>query len=109
MKVSVRAGHILSPSLRPSAVGRATELCPALPETFLSLQGDLTIIPGKNINICYMHELTKWWSMRPKPCLCAPDDWLSDEYVSLMAAVLHCISHQVMSVVHHFAIEWWQG
>ena len=42
MKVSVRAGHILSPSLWPSAVGRATELCPALPETFLSLQGDLT-------------------------------------------------------------------
>ena len=42
MKVSVRAGHILSPSLRPPAVGRATELCPALSETFLSLQGDLT-------------------------------------------------------------------
>merc|ERR1712051_264146 len=52
---------------------------------------------------------TKWWGVRPKPCLCASDDWLSDEYVSLMAAVLHCISHQVMSVVHHFAIEWWQG
>ena len=31
---SVRAGHILSPSLRPAAVGRATELCPALWETF---------------------------------------------------------------------------
>ena len=29
MKVSVRAGHILSPSLRPAAVGRATEMpCP---------------------------------------------------------------------------------
>ena len=42
MKVSVRAEHILSPSLQPLAVGRATELCPALPETFLSLQGDLT-------------------------------------------------------------------
>ena len=26
----------------PYVVGRATELCPALPETFLSLQGDLT-------------------------------------------------------------------
>ena len=72
-------------------------------------KGNWFIIPGKNINICYMHELTKWWGVRPKPCLCAPDDWLSDEYVSLMAAVLHCISHQVMSVVHHFAIEWWQG
>ena len=34
MKVSVRAGHILSPSLWPAAVGRATELCPALSETF---------------------------------------------------------------------------
>ena len=44
MKASIRAGHILSPSLQPSAVGRATELCPAIPETFLSLQGDLTIL-----------------------------------------------------------------
>lgn len=52
---------------------------------------------------------TKWWGVRPKPCLCASDDRLSNEYVSLMAAVLHCISHQVMSVIHHVAIEWWQG
>ena len=44
MKVSVRAGHILSPSLQPSAIGRATELCPALPETFFSLQGELTSV-----------------------------------------------------------------
>ena len=47
MKVFIRAGHILSPSLRPLANGRATELCPALPETFLSLQGDLTSLAVK--------------------------------------------------------------
>ena len=78
-------------------------------------KGNWFIIPdmalGKNIDICNtcIYELTKWWGVRPKPCLCASDDRLSDEYVSLMAAVLHCISHQVMSVVHHFAIEWRQG
>ena len=38
---SVRAGHILSPSLRPAAVGRATELCPALSD-FPVTPGDIT-------------------------------------------------------------------
>ena len=42
---SVRAGHILSPSLRPAAVGRATELCPALSD-FPVTPGDLTIPNG---------------------------------------------------------------
>ena len=43
MKVSVRAGHILSPSLRPAAVGRATELCPAL--------SDFPVTPGDLISL----------------------------------------------------------
>ena len=36
MKVSFGAGHVLLPF--PLAVNRATDLCPALPETFLSIQ-----------------------------------------------------------------------
>ena len=36
-------GHILSPYVWPLAIGEATELFLALPETFLSLQGDLTL------------------------------------------------------------------
>ena len=55
-----------------------------------------------------MIELTEWRCVGPESSFCASDDWLSNEHISLVAAVLHCISHQVMSVVHHFAIEWWQ-
>ena len=60
MKVSVRAGDILSPSLRPLAVGRATELCPALPETFLSLQGDLTSLQFLQFVLPWGWKLQNW-------------------------------------------------
>ena len=80
MKVSVRAEHILSPSLRPSAISRATELCLDLPETFLSLQGDLTKVSqaaaGRNLwideeniqeNIQSTYHVRQWATVNQRP------------------------------------------
>ena len=80
---SVRAGHILSPSLRPAAVGRATELCPALSDFLVTPRRHNQSLSFWQVSQCYHKQgedsrisppyyYVPLWTFRPPygPVLC---------------------------------------